>query len=120
MKDKAFDISQGVFAVPIWEIEFFLPYFTVSPVFMKYGTVHKQVVGEKTKAVFGFRKKNSIILNVVFRFSRPEINFTVKLKKIKWHNFHDFSTSKHNAPEPFVLYRRFFLQTDHNFIAFPK
>ena len=47
IKDKAFHISQGVFSVPIWKIEFFLPHFTVLPVFMKYGTAPKRAVGEK-------------------------------------------------------------------------
>ena len=47
IKDKAFDISQGVFSVPIWKIEFFLPHFTVLPVFMKYVTAPKRAVGEK-------------------------------------------------------------------------
>ena len=47
IKEKEFDISQGVFSVPIRNIDF-LPHFTVLPVFIIYGTAHKRAVGEKT------------------------------------------------------------------------
>ena len=57
IKDKAFDISQGVFSVPIWKIEFFLPHFTVLQVFTKCGTAPKWAIGEKTDVVFSFRMK---------------------------------------------------------------
>ena len=62
IKEKAFDISQGVFSVPIWKIEFFLPHFTVLPVFMKYGTAPKRAVGEKNGC--RFRLWNEKVLNV--------------------------------------------------------
>ena len=51
----------------------------VLPVFMKYGTAPKRAVGQKTDVVFGFRMKKHISLKLVFRFLRPELNFTVKL-----------------------------------------
>ena len=54
MKDKAIDISQGVFSAPIWKIEFFLPHFTVLPVFTKYRTAPKRAVEEKNWTVFQF------------------------------------------------------------------
>ena len=52
IKDKAFDISQGVFSVPIWKIEFFLPRFTVLPVSTKYSTVPKRAVGQSNGNFF--------------------------------------------------------------------
>ena len=82
IKDNAFDVSKGVFSVPISKIEFFLPHFTVLPVFTKYGTTPKRAVGEKTDVVFGFRMKKYISLKIVFfGLLRPKLNFTAKLKK---------------------------------------
>ena len=52
IKEKAFDISQGVFSVPIWKIEFFLPRFTVLPVSTKYSTVPKRAVGQSNGNFF--------------------------------------------------------------------
>ena len=52
IKDKAFDISQGVFSVPIWKIEFFLPRFTVLPVSTKYSTAPKRAVGQSNGNFF--------------------------------------------------------------------
>ena len=80
IKDKAFDISQGVFSVPIWKIEFFLPHFTVLPVFMKYGTAPKRAVGEKTDAIFGFRMKKCISLRLVFFIFEAQIQFYREIK----------------------------------------
>ena len=64
--DWTFNISQDVFSVPIWKIEFFLPHFTVLPVFTKYRTVPKRAVGEKNDFVLGFRMKKYVCLKLVF------------------------------------------------------
>ena len=58
----------------------------------------------KTDVLFGFRMKNCISLQVIFRFLRPKFNFTVKLKI-----FYSKSQKKSTiTPEPFVWSLWFF------------
>ena len=52
IRSKEFDISQGVFTLHFWKIEFFLPYFALLPVFTKSATGRKQVVIEKNLCDF--------------------------------------------------------------------
>ena len=60
---------------------------------------------KKTDVVFGFRMKNCISPNVVFRFFKPTLNFTVKSQ-----NFHDFSTSKYDISRTVYPIRMIFCQ----------
>merc|ERR1711867_22781 len=56
IRNKEFDMSQGVFILHFWKIEFFLPYFALLPVFTKSATGRKRAVIEKK--VCNFRLKN--------------------------------------------------------------
>ena len=71
-------------------------FFLRPPVYARYHISYKQailqnwvkkfqgaVVGEKNQVVFGFRMKNYIRFNVIFRFLRPNLEKNMKiLKKI--------------------------------------
>ena len=52
IRNKEFDISQGVFTLHFWKIEFFLPYFALLPVFTKSATGRKREVIEKNVCDF--------------------------------------------------------------------
>ena len=52
IRNKEFDISQGVFTLHFWKIDFFLPYFALLPVFTKSATGRQRAVIAKNLCDF--------------------------------------------------------------------
>ena len=98
MINKEFDISQGVFSLLFWKIDFFFyPILQYCQFSWNRVPSENERSKKKTDAFFGFGMKNFIFSNVVFHFLRSNLDFTTKRKKIffkKSRNFDDFFTSK--------------------------
>ena len=97
IRNKEFDISQGVFTLLFWKIDFFYPILQYCQFSWNRVPSENERWKKKTDAFFGFSMKNFIFSNVVFHFLRSNLDFTMKRKKIffkKSRNFDDFFTSK--------------------------
>ena len=97
IRNKEFDISQGVFTQHFWKIEFFFTLFCTFASF--YEISHRAKTSGRRKKRMFFRlwnQKLHTLKRFFFFILRPKVNFTVKIKKKFWKkswNFDNFSAS---------------------------
>ena len=93
MRNKEFDISQEVFILLFWKIDFFYPILQYCQFSCNMVLSENERSNKRTDEFFGFGMKNFICSNVVFHFLRSNLDFTTKWKKFflkKSRNFDNF------------------------------